>query len=217
MLEIDEDLEEHGMRKRNLLIGVLFFGSLWGMSEVVVGKQLFDADIPHASAWISIWAFFILAVARGVMNKPGTSAAIGGIAAVFRLVNASYVCHIFGIFLLGVAFDLAFSLLTKNRKRFYIRSSLAGMVGAYGGHLIFALFAAYIIRNPFWVSGGLPKISEHAFISGSFVAVASALLVPLGYWIGQKRIPLTAQRSKMVYNGALIFTVVFWVLARLAV
>jgi hypothetical protein len=202
------------MRKRNLLIGVLFFGSLWGISEVVVGKHLFDADIPYASAWISVWAFFILAVARGVMNRPGTSSAIGGIAAVFRLVNASYVCHIFGIFLLGVAFDLAFSLLAKKRKTIYIQSSFAGVVGAYSGHLIFALFAAYIIRNPFWVSGGLPKISEHVFISGSFVALASALLVPLGYWIVQKRIPLAAQRSRWVYNGALIFAVFFWVLAR---
>lgn len=204
------------MRKRNLLIWVLFFGSLWGISEVVVGKHLFDADIPYASAWISAWAFFILAVARGVMNKPGTSTAIGGIAAVFRLINASYVCHIFGIFLLAVAFDLAFSLLTKRRKTIAIRSSLAGVAGAYSGHLIFALFATTILRNTFWVSGGLPKISEHVFISGSFVALASALLVPLGYWIGHNRIPLPAQRSKWVYNGALIFAVIFWVLARLA-
>jgi hypothetical protein len=204
------------MRERNLLIWVLFFGSLWGISEVVVGKHLFDADMPYASAWISAWAFFILAVARGVMNKPGTSAAIGGIAAVFRLINASYVCHIFGIFLLGVAFDVAFSLLVKHRKRIHIQSSLAGLIGAYSGNLIFALFATYIIRNPIWVSGGLQKISEHVFLSGSFVALASALLVPLGYWLGYKRIPLSAQRSRWIYNGALIFTVIFWALARLA-
>jgi hypothetical protein len=113
---------------------MFFFGSLWGLSEVVVGKQLFDANIPYASAGISAWAFFILAFARGVMNKPGTSTAIAGIAAVFRLVNATYVCHIFGIFLLGVAFDLAFSLLAKHRKTIYIQRSLAGVVGAYGGH-----------------------------------------------------------------------------------
>lgn len=67
-------------------------------------------------------------------------------------------------------------------------SSLAGLVGAFSGHLIIALFATYIIRNLFWVSGGSLKISEHVFISGSFVALASALLVPLGYWIGHKRI-----------------------------
>ena len=203
------------MRKRSLLIWVLFFGSLWGISEVVVGKYLFDADVPYASAYISAWAFFILAVARGVMDKPGTSAAIGGIAAVFRLVNASYVCHIFGIFLLGVAFDLAFSLLVKQKKKNPIQTGLAGVIGAYSGHLIFALFASYIIRNPFWVTGGLPKISEHVFISGSFVAIASVLLVPLGYWIGYKRIPFGALQSRWVYNGALIFTVIFWVLARI--
>jgi hypothetical protein len=204
------------MRKRSLLIWVLFFGSLWGISEVVVGKHLFDADVPYASAYISGWAFFILAIARGVMDKPGTSAAIGGIAAVFRLVNASYVCHIFGIFLLGVAFDLAFSLLVKKKKKIPIRTGLAGVIGAYSGHLIFALFAAHIIRNPFWVTGGLPKISEHVFISGSFVALASILLVPLGHWIGYKRIPFAVQQSRWVYNGALVFTVIFWVLARIA-
>lgn len=204
------------MRKRSLLIWVLFFGSLWGISEVVVGKHLFDSDVPYASAYISAWAFFILAIARGVMDKPGTSAAIGGIAAVFRLVNASFVCHIFGIFLLGVAFDLAFSLLVKQKKKNPIQTGLAGVIGAYSGHLIFALFAAYIIRNPFWVTGGLPKISEHVFISGSYVTLASIFLVPLGYWIGYKRIPFAAQQSRWVYNGALVFTVIFWVLARLA-
>lgn len=203
------------MKKRSLFIWVLFFGSLWGISEVMVGKLLFDADIPYASVWISAWAFFILAVARGLMNKPGTSTAIGGIAGIFRLINASYVCHIFGIFLLGAAFDLAFSLLTKHKKRIYIQSSLAGLVGAYGGHLTFALLAAYIIRNPLWVSGGLLKILEHVFISGSFVALASALLVPLGYWIGDKRIPLAELHSRWAYNGALIFTIIFWALARL--
>lgn len=204
------------MKEHNLFIWVLFFGSLWGISEVVVGKLLFDADIPYASAWISTWAFFILAVARGLMNKPGTSTAIGGIAGVFRLVNASYACHIFGIFLLGAAFDLTFSLLTRHKKTIYIQSSLAGLVGAYGGHLTFALLAAYIIRNPLWVSGGLSKIFGHVFISGSFVALASALLVPVGYWIGNKRIIFSGLRSRWVYHGALLCIVIFWVLARIA-
>ena len=130
-------------------------------------------------------------------------------------MNKKTVLLITGIFLLGVAFDLAFSLLVKKKKNIPIQTGLAGVIGAYSGHLIFALFAAYIIRNPFWVTGGLPKISEHVFISGSFVALASVLLVPLGYGIGYKRIPFTALQSRWVYNGALIFTVIFWVLARI--
>lgn len=60
-----------------------------------------------------------------------------GTAAVFRLVNALYDCHIFDIFLLGFAFNLAFSLLAKYRKTITIESSLAGVAGACCGHLIF--------------------------------------------------------------------------------
>lgn len=72
------------MKNSRQLIWILFFGSLWGMSEVVIGESLFTEDMPYASVWISVWAFFLLAVARGILNKPGSSTAIGGIATLFK-------------------------------------------------------------------------------------------------------------------------------------
>ena len=41
------------MKKLNIWIYLLFFGSLWGLSEVMGGEFLYANDIPHASVWLS--------------------------------------------------------------------------------------------------------------------------------------------------------------------
>jgi hypothetical protein len=100
------------------------FGSLWGMSEVFIGGALYNANVPRASVYLSVWAIFILVVARGVLNRPGSSTAVGIIGAAYKLVNAApFFCHIYGILFLAIAFDLAFSLLRKDERRFSSPSS----------------------------------------------------------------------------------------------
>jgi len=146
------------MEKFKPLIWVFLFGSLWGISEAVGGGALYAANIPLASVWLSSWALFLLAFARAQNNKPGTSSAIGGIAVLFRLVNAApFICHLLGIFLLGVAFDLAATFLLKRKEKALLRGGLTGILGAYGGYVSFALIITYIVQYKTWVAGGWPK------------------------------------------------------------
>ena len=49
---------------------------------MAMGGVLYNKNVPYASVWISAWAFFVLALARGVMNKPGSSTVIAAIAAI---------------------------------------------------------------------------------------------------------------------------------------
>lgn len=193
-------------------IWLLLFGSLWGMSEVIAGGILFENDIPLASVWLGVWALFLLSVARGIWNQVGSSTTIGFFAVLFKLVNAApFFCHLLGIFSLGLAFDVASSLLMKSDKRNAFRASLTGITSSYSGYALFALVITYIIRYSYWVEGGLSKVSHHIFVSGSVTALAAAGLVPLGLWIGINSARLTQRRSRWVYSGAFLATIVLWI------
>lgn len=204
------------MARYKPFIWLFVFGSLWGLSEVAGGKVLYEADIPHASVYLSASGFFLLAVARGLLNKRGTSSVIGGMAALFRLVNASFVCHIMGIFLMGVAFDLAASILLKGDKKSFLRSTLTGITGAYGGYALFALIITYVVRYEMWVAGGWQKVLDHVFLTGSLAAVVAAILVPMGYALGLRSRTHARLESRWAFSGSLVFVVILWTLGRMA-
>lgn len=201
------------MERLRPLIWVLLFGSLWGISEAVGGDALSAANIPHSSIWLSSWALFLLAFARAQNNRPGTSSAIGGIATLYRLVNAGpFICHLLGIFLLGVAFDIAATFLLKRKGKIFVRGGLTGILGSYGGYASFALIITYIIQYKTWVAGGWPKVTEHIFSSGSITALVSAFLVPLGYWLSQKEKTSKAFHSIWATSSALVLIFFLWII-----
>jgi hypothetical protein len=132
------------------------------------------------------------------------------------LVNASFVCHILGIFLMGVAFDIAASILLKGDKKSFLRSSLTGTTGAYGGYALFALIITYVVRYEIWVVGGLPKVLDHVFLTGSLAAVVASVLVPLGYVLGLRIRIHTRLESRWAFSGSLIFAAILWILGRMS-
>lgn len=197
-------------------IWLLVFGSLWGIMEVVGGEAFFKNNVPHASVWLSAWAFFILGISRGVINKPGTSSVVGATAALFKLVNAApYFCHLLGIFFIGVIFDIAATLWLKNEKKYSWRTALTGIVSAYGGSTLFAVFIAYIFRYRPWVAGGTPKVLNHIFVGGSLAALAAIVLIPLGLKVGMSSGVASARRPRWATAGALVALVVLWTLGRI--
>ena len=193
------------------------FGSLWGLSEVAAGGILYAVEIPSSSIFLAAWAFLILAVARCVVDRPGSSTVIGAVAMLFKLVNASpFICHLLGIFMLGLAFDIAATLLGRSGRRFSFRNMLTGIVSAYGGYALFALSITYIVRYDIWVQGGWPKVAHHMFISGSIAALVAAVVVPIGYYLGAGSLSLQAKRPRWLYAGTMAGVALLWILGRLA-
>jgi len=193
------------------------FGSLWGLSEVAAGGILYAVEIPSSSIFLAAWAFLILAVARGVVDRPGSSTVIGAVAMLFKLVNASpFICHLLGIFMLGLAFDIAATLLGRSGRRFSFRNMLTGIVSAYGGYALFALSITYIVRYDIWVQGGWPKVAHHMFISGSIAALVAAVVVPVGYYLGAGSLSFQAKRPRWLYAGTMAGVALLWILGRLA-
>lgn len=137
-----------------LLTGVLFFGSVWGMIEVLLGGFLYKQDIPRSSVILAAGALFVLSAARIWMPRRGSSTLIGVVAALYKLINAApFICHLFGIFALGFVFDAAASLFLKEKTRIKMGTILLGPVSVLVSNLFFAVFMTYIVRY-FFLGGG---------------------------------------------------------------
>jgi hypothetical protein len=193
------------------VLWILLFGSLWGLGEIIIGGVLSAWNVP-SSVWVSSFALFVLAVARGCLNLPGTSTAMGVIAALFKLANAApFHCHLLGIVALGAAFDAAASLLVRDREKISLRQSLAGAAGAYGGFAFFAVIVTYVIRFRPWVDGGTAKVLDHIFVKGSLTALLAAALVPMGFILGVRGEVLALRRPRIAYPIALVAVLLVWI------
>ncbi len=193
---------------------LFLFGSIWGINEVFLGEILYRNEVQHSSVILTAIALFLLAVSRGLINKPGSSALIGTFAVLFRLANtAPSYCHLLGIFLLGAAFDVFSSLLIKNEERTPLRWGAAGVLSAFINNAFFALSITYIFRYDYWVAGGFSKVSQHIFISGSIIAVIAALIVPLGFFAGKNGSIFFDRHPRWSYASTVLGSIALWVVA----
>lgn len=192
---------------------LFLFGSIWGMNEVFLGEILYRNEAPYPAIILSVIALFLLAVSRGLINKPGSSTLIGIFAVLFRLANtAPSYCHLLGIFLLGITFDVFASLLIKNEEKKLLRWSLAGAISAFGNNALFAILITYVIRYEYWVIGGTSKVANHIF-NGGISALLAVFLVPLGFFIGRNGSVFDERSPRWSYASTILGSIALWTAA----
>lgn len=192
---------------------VLLLGSVWGIWELFGGGILYKWDVPYSSVVLSVGALFVLALSRGLVNQPGTSTLMGGIAALFKLAYTQpFVCHLLGIFTLGLAFDAGATLFLKRKRKIPLRLPLTGVLSAYGGYALFALLITFVIRYSYWVAGGWPKVLHHIFVSGSYAALGALVMVTLGYGMGLNAHLWVQRRPEWAYGWGIGLLLALWVL-----
>ncbi|MGD8534979.1 MAG: hypothetical protein PVF66_03945 [Candidatus Aminicenantes bacterium] len=203
------------MKKFKPIMWLFLFGSIWGINEVFLGEILYRNDVQNSSVILTVMALFVLAVSRGMINKPGSSALMGTFAVLFRLANtAPSYCHLLGIFLLGATFDVFSSLLIKNKDHAPLRWGATGTLSAFGNNAIFALLITYVFRYEYWVAGGSSKVFHHIFISGSITTVIAVLLVPLGFVVGKNGSILFDRRPRWSSAGTVLGSIALWTVAK---
>ncbi|HCS49179.1 MAG: hypothetical protein A2V45_11130 [Candidatus Aminicenantes bacterium RBG_19FT_COMBO_58_17] len=194
---------------------LLLIGSLWGFSEVFAGEFLYSQDVPLASVWLSAFAFFVLGLSRGLINRPGSSTVIGATAALFKLANAApYWCHLMGIAFLGLVFDFAASAWIKRGQKPGWKTVLSGIVTAYGSYASFAVLITYVARYDPWVRGGTARVLRHILVGGSLAAVAAAIMVTLGYALGTRSEKSVSAERGWAFAGSLVVLIALWTLGR---
>ena len=197
--------------RTSLLLGIVFFGSLWGLSEAALGGALYGSHVPYASVPLTVIGFGILTIARVYFPHKGSSTLIAALAMLYKFANTPFfVCHLVAILLLGLAYDLTFSLLASRNK------SLCAAAATYLGYAMFALTITYVFRDPYWTAGGWGKILRHVGLAGTMAAAASAILVPLSFRLGQRLNAALASPFKLRYRLAVssvfLVTAGLWVL-----
>jgi hypothetical protein len=167
--------------KKEYVLGILFFSGLWGVSEVVLGGALYRLDLPYASVPLTVIGFTMLTFARVYFPLKGTATLIAGCAMMYKFLNEPFfACHLLGIFLIGVCYDLFFNVFKAKN------SSLSAAAATYLNYALFALMITYVFRYNYWVQGGLGRVLEHTTIAGTMAAVGSAVFVPLSFRFGQQ-------------------------------
>ncbi|OGD25183.1 MAG: hypothetical protein A2Y56_01135 [Candidatus Aminicenantes bacterium RBG_13_63_10] len=202
------------LTKTNRWLLLFLFGSLWGIMEVVGGESFFKNAVPQASAALSAWGLLMLAAARAVWNRPGTSALVGALAALFKLINAApFYCHLAGIVILALAFDLMVTVLARKLRP--LGGVLAGITTPFVANTAFGIFMAFIVKYKYWAVEGWPKVIKHIVVSGGLAALAGAVLVPLGFWLGNNIEALNLRKPRWALAGAMMGTAAVWTAARI--
>jgi len=163
--------------KRKALLVVLFCGGLWGLAEAALGGWMYALGMRAAAPVVlAVIAFAILAAGRAYLPVPGSSAAIAAFAMLFKFLNEPFfACHLLAIFLLGVGFDAACSLLRGRWK------PVIGAAGTWAGFALFAVIITYVVRYEHWTRAGLPKVLRYVGL-GTIAGACNAGVVPLADW-----------------------------------
>jgi len=200
--------------KKEYILGILFFSGLWGISEAVLGDALYRAEVPYASVPLSIIGFVILTFARVYLPQKGTVVLISFCAMLYKFLNEPFfACHLLGILLLGVCYEVFFS--TSNLKSRSVRAAAA----AYLGYASFSVMITYVFRYEHWIQGGFGKVLSYVGIGGSVAALGCAVFVPLSFHLAEQlkakfgvpfglRLRLATVGVPVVATGLWIFSVV---------
>lgn len=196
--------------KKEHILGILFFGGLWGISEAVLGDALYSANVPYASVPLTVIGFVLMAAARVYFPQIGTATLVAACAMLYKFLNAPFfACHLLGILLTGACYDLFFSVL-KIKSR-----SLSVTAAVYLNYVLFALMITYVFRYEHWVQAGIAGVLRHILISGSMAALGCALLVPASFRLGRQIKANNAGpfnlKLKFVPSGVLTVTVGLWI------
>ena len=166
------------MRNQSLLpvLGIFFFGALWGLSETFLGEALYTSGLPLPSLYLTLIGFAVLGLSRAFLPRPGTATAIALLALLYKGLATNFYCHLAAIGLAGLGFDLCFSLLAPRLRL------LAPFLACLTSGTAFGLMMTFLTNNGFWNSD---KLLGHIGVS-ALTGLACALAVPLALKGGEK-------------------------------
>ena len=214
-----------------LIIGILVFGSIWGLLEATLGGFLNMIIFPNKGAIMGGIGMAIMGVALAVYRKPAMLPGIGIVAASFKWLNswllfvpisAVYIINpATAIFLESLAFCLVVAFLIKRiEKNVYVgvwAALLAGLISvtAYG------YFNVYVMHAPLFERMGVSSVPEFIASHGVIQAVFFGVLAPLGYLAGKKlsavTSPVLVRRPLYFYATSAVIICFCWGISAVAV
>jgi hypothetical protein len=179
-----------------VIIGILVFGSIWGLLEATLGGFLNMILFPNKGAIMGGLGMAIMGAALAIYRKPAMLPGIGIVAASFKWLNSWLLfvpvsaIHIINpamaIFLESLAFSLVVTfLMYRIDKNVYVgawAAFLAGLIYITA----FGYLSVYILHAPLLERMGVSGVPEFIASHGVIQAFFFGMLAPLGYLVGKK-------------------------------
>lgn len=208
------------MDKKNMILTIILFGSIWGVLEALGISIMRGAEFPFRSSILALLGVVVLMAARVVVPRAGSTATVGVIAAGFKFLSLSSIfpCQIAAVIGQAVIFDIAFTIV--ERKGLFKRKLAPGLTAAlacYASYLLFAFSQAYLFSNPYWFQRGIGSLLKWVATDGSMAAGLGFLGIYGGLLLGRSFYKLFenwyAVRKPLFYAGLLTVSMACWILA----
>jgi hypothetical protein len=204
-----------------VVIGILVFGSIWGLVEATLGGALHFVHFPlflkgaiTGGIGMSIMAAFVV-----MYRQPKLAFCIAVIAAMFKPLSAviffkpifdpSVVNPASAILLEGLAFTLVVGLLFKGFESSIKMRIGAGVSAGYLSAIIYAILASSLGMGN-WAFMGVTERVTTALTNGTALAVVGTCLLLLVYLVGTKLRPnfwqLMTVRPRAFYASTIAIT-----------
>ncbi len=214
----------------HLIIGILVFGSIWGLFEATLGGFLNLIIFPNKGAIMSGIGMAITASALAIYQKPAMLPGIGIVAASFKWLNSwllfvppltvQIINPAMAIFLESLAFSLVATFLMKRITKDLFVGTGAGVLVGLISATAYVYFAVYATHSPIFARMGIKSTGEFIMGNGVVQAAFFGILLPLGYLVGErlaaKTAPVLARRS-LYYATSVAIIVFCWGISAIAV
>ena len=207
-----------------LVIGILVFGSVWGLVEATLGGALHLIHFTYKGAITAGIGMSIMATFVVIYRQPRLVFFIAAIAAMFKPLSALiYGQPVFAPFVVnpasailleGLAFSLVVSLLYKGFES-SIKTRIG--VGVAAGYLSIALYGviASAAGMGIWASWGLAERASSVLANGTGLAIVGTCLLLLGHLVSMRLRPKFWQFSDLkpraFYAGTIAITAFCWI------
>jgi hypothetical protein len=212
-----------------IIIGVLVFGSIWGLIEATLGGALHLIHFTYKGAITGGIGMSIMAAFVVMYRRPKLAFYIAVIAALFKPLSAViYGQPIFApfvynpasaILLEGLAFGLVVSLLYKGFESSIKMRIGAGVAAGYLSIILYGVIASAAGMG-IWASWGIAERVSSVLANGTGLAIVGTLLLLLGHLVSMRLRPKFWQfsdlRPKAFYASTIAITAFCWIGAAVA-
>ncbi|MFQ6121463.1 MAG: hypothetical protein ACE5LA_00155 [Dehalococcoidales bacterium] len=210
-------------------IGVLVFGSIWGLLEATLGGFLHLIHFPYKGAITAGIGMSIMATFVATYRQPKLVIGIGLVAALFKPLSALiYGRSIFDPFVINpasailleaLALSLVVSLMFKGFESSIKMRIAVGVSAGYLGITLYAVFASVLGMGNWPFMAPMEKLIS-TFSNGTGLAIIGTGLLLLGHMVGThlrlKLLQLRTIKPKIFYASAGASTVLCWIIAAFA-
>jgi len=213
----------------HVIIGILVFGSIWGLVEATLGGALHLIHFTYKGAITGGIGMSIMAVFVVMYRRPKLAFCIAVIAALFKPLSAViYGQPVFAPFVVnpasailleGLAFSLVASLLFKGFESSIKTRIGAGVAAGYLSIILYGVIASAAGMG-IWASWGLAERASSVLANGTGLAIVGTCLLLVGHLVSMRVRPKFWQFSDLkpraFYASTIAITAFCWIGAAVA-